>query len=57
MVGISADVPEELKRRLDDQVSYPEQTRSDLIRDALRLYVELENPQEMIPDRDDTAPE
>lgn len=42
MAKISISLPDELKEDLDDAVDYPE-TRSDVVQDAIRLYLSLEN--------------
>ena len=55
MTVISADVPDELIEQLDETVEWRYESRSQHIRDALRLYLEMENPREMLENPEDTA--
>ncbi len=48
MTVISADVPDDVIEELDDRVDWRRESRSAHIRDALRLWNELENPREML---------
>ena len=53
MKQITAAVPDELLEELDDKVNWRHESRSKHVRNAIRLWIELGNPEEMIEDRDD----
>lgn len=52
MTEIRADIPDRLKDEVADRADYADTRVSDVVRNALQIYLELENPEEIINESD-----
>lgn len=52
MAQISVETTDETKDALKDRADYPDRLLSDVVREALQVYLELDNPEELIDESD-----
>lgn len=57
MASISTKVDDETEAQVLEECDYPDRKKSDVARDALKLWLALENPEEVLQEEIDSNPE